>query len=398
MITVALFKKKNKENEEAAAASATQGFDYQTAALEALNAKLNGTLYDGCIIMPRGMTIDVKIGRIEERENVKSVQFLFLVSNDSFDEPIIDPVDAHGPTEQDVVNMAAEIFYGGLWHPIDQSMTKKNPIHIPVTFLGQHYDFDMYAHSIVRIGAEQQKEPTMLVGIIGNEVPKYLGSKKYYWIRIFLAKQGDRQIIEARVNGSVCNELAKPLKEYVDSWEKTDSFRCEKQFAIFVNRADDECPFKKEDVVNAANFALEKMVKISNPEEYQAFCKELDEFTGNKDMATEIRIFIPEIFAKLTLGYEEGDSLFLLTGDPNSDEGGNRLEFRKTQLRSYFYIQQTILEYLNTRPPQEDVQRIVFNSVAFRELRKAKEAGHEPKDLYVPGTAYKVGNPDYKVW
>ena len=56
----------------------------------------------------------------------------------------------------------------------------------------------------------------MLVGIIGNEVPKYLGSKKYYWIRIFLAKQGDRQIIEARVNGSVCNELAKPLKEYVD--------------------------------------------------------------------------------------------------------------------------------------------------------------------------------------
>ena len=337
MITVALFKKKNKGNEEAAAASATQGFDYQTAALEALNAKLNGTLYDGCIIMPRGMTIDVKIGRIEERENVKSVQFLFLVSNDSFDEPIIDPVDAHGPTEQDVVNMAAEIFYGGLWHPIDQSMTKKNPIHIPVTFLGQHYDFDMYAHSIVRIGAEQQKEPTMLVGIIGNEVPKYLGSKKYYWIRIFLAKQGDRQIIEARVNGSVCNELAKPLKEYVDSWEKTDSFRCEKQFAIFVNRADDECPFKKEDVVNAANFALEKMVKISNPEEYQAFCKELDEFTGNKDMATEIRIFIPEIFAKLTLGYEEGDSLFLLTGDPNSDEGNSRLEFRKTQLRSYYY-------------------------------------------------------------
>ena len=57
-----------------------------------------------------------------------------------------------------------------------------------------------------------------------------------------------------------------------------------------------------------------------------------------------------------------------------------------------------ILEYLNTRPPQEDVQRIVFNSVAFRELRKAKEQGHEPKDLYVPGTAYKIAEPNYKVW
>lgn len=394
---MALFKKKNKGNEEAAA-SAEQGFDYQAAALEALNAKLNGTLYDGCIIMPRGITIDVKIGKKEERENIKSVQFMFLVSSDSFDEPIIDPIDAHGPSDQEVVNMAVEIFYGGLWHPIDQSLFKKNPVHVPVTFLGQHYDFDMYAHSIVRIGVEHNNDPKMLIAYIDNEIPKYLGSKKYYWIRIFLAKQGDRQIVEARVNGSVCYELAKPLTEYVNTWEKTDSFRCEKQFAIFVNRAEDECPFKKEQVVEGAKFALERMVKISNPEEYQAFCKDLDEFTGNKDMATELRIFIPEIFAKLTLGYEEGDSLFLLTGDPNSEEGGNRLEFRKTQLRSYFYIQQTILEYLGTRPPQEDVQRIVFNSVAFRELRKAKEQGHEPKDLYVPGTAYRIGNPDYKVW
>lgn len=394
---MALFKKKNKGNEEAAA-SAEQGFDYQAAALEALNAKLNGTLYDGCIIMPRGITIDVKIGKKEERENIKSVQFMFLVSSDSFDEPIIDPIDAHGPSDQEVVNMAVEIFSGGLWHPIDQSLFKKNPVHVPVTFLGQHYDFDMYAHSIVRIGVEHNNDPKMLIAYIANEIPKYLGSKKYYWIRIFLAKQGDRQIVEARVNGSVCYELAKPLTEYVNTWEKTDSFRCEKQFAIFVNRAEDECPFKKEQVVEGAKFALERMVKISNPEEYQAFCKDLDEFTGNKDMATELRIFIPEIFAKLTLGYEEGDSLFLLTGDPNSEEGGNRLEFRKTQLRSYFYIQQTILEYLGTRPPQEDVQRIVFNSVAFRELRKAKEQGHEPKDLYVPGTAYRIGNPDYKVW
>jgi hypothetical protein len=238
----------------------------------------------------------------------------------------------------------------------------------------------------------------MLIGLLGNEIPKYLGSKKYYWVRIYMAKHKDKEIIEVRVNGSVCNELTKPLKPYIDSWDASQRFICEKQYAIFVQRGEDGCPFKKEDVVNAGKFALEKMVKIQNPEEYQAFANELEEFTGNKDLATEVRIFIPEIFAKLTLGYEEGDSLFLITGDPNSDNGENKIEFRKTQLRSYFYLQQVILEYLNTRPPQEDVQHIVFNSVAFRELRKAKEQGHEPKDLYVPGTAYKVGNPDYRVW
>ena len=394
---MALFKKKNKENEEAAAVVEKE-FDYTDAVLKALNAKLNGTLYDGCIIMPRGYTIDVNLGRRDEKEGIKLLQFIFIVSNDAFDEPLIDPVDAQGMTDEEVVNMAVEIFYGGVWHPLDQSMFKKNPIHVPVTFLGQHYDFDMYAHSIVRIGADQGKQPTMLIGLLGNEIPKYLGSKKYYWVRIYMAKHKDKEIIEVRVNGSVCSELAKPLKPYIDSWDASQRFICEKQYAIFVQRGEDDCPFKKEDVVSAGKFALEKMVKIQNPEEYQAFANELEEFTGNKDLATEVRIFIPEIFAKLTLGYEEGDSLFLITGDPNAEGGENKIEFRKTQLRSYFYLQQVILEYLNTRPPQEDVQHIVFNSVAFRELRKAKEQGHEPKDLYVPGTAYKVGNPDYRVW
>ena len=287
--------------------------------------------------------------------------------------------------------MAVEIFCGGLWHPLDQSMFKKNPIHVPVTYLNQHYDFDLYAQSIVRIGQPADK-PTMLLAMIQNEVPKYLGSKKYYWFRIYLAKHKERQIIEVRVNGSVCGELEKFFQPYLDSWDASSSFICEKQYGIFVQREDDKCPFNKETVVKTAKAALEKMVKTTNMDEYKQMAVELDEIAGDKNVAAEVRIFIPEILAKFTLGYKEGDSLFLLDGD-------NRIEFKKTQLRSYFYIQQVILEYLNTRPPQEDVQRIVFNSVAFRELRKVnKESGHEPKDLFVPGTAYKIANENYKVW
>ena len=218
--------------------------------------------------MPRGFTIDVKIGRRDEKDGIKLVQVVFLVSHDDFDEPIIDPVDAQGKDEAEAVHMAVEIFYGGLWHPLDQSMFKKNPIHVPVTFLGQHYTYDMYAQSIVRIGV-QDKEPTMLVGFLQNEIPKYLGSKKYYWLRIYLAKHKDRQIIEVRVNGSVCNELAKPLKPYVDAWDASEHFICEKQYAIFVQRGDDPCPYKKEVYTNAAKFAIENMVKIKNREEYQ---------------------------------------------------------------------------------------------------------------------------------
>ena len=400
-----LFKKKNNQKEEAAAAAATAADPREgikKLVLDELNAKLNGTLYDDCVIMPKGFTIDVQIGRLVETDGIKVLQTIFIVRHDDFDEPLIEPVDSQGTTDEEAAKMAVEIFHGGVWHPIDQSCSKKNPQHLSINYLRQHYEFDMYCQSVVRIGVKD-KEPTMLVNFIRNEIPKYIGSKKYYWLRIYLAKYKEKQIIEVRLNGSVLMELPKYFKEYVEKeMNGKETFVSEKQYAIFVQTEDDQCPFKKELVMSAAKETIEAMTKITSREEYMEMSKKLEELTeGNKDLAAEIRVFIPEIFAKLTLGYREGDSLFLLEGEGDEQQS---IEFKKTQLRSYFYLQQAILEYLSTRPSQDDVSRIVTNSVAFRELRKALEAAKEdgkeikPEDLYVPGTSYKIGHEGYRVW
>lgn len=381
-----LFKKKNQQTD-----NENKGLDLKQKVLNALNAKLQGTLYDECVIMPRGYTIDVQIGRCEKNEDIHIIQVIFIVRHDDFDEPIIDPVDAQAKSEEEAAAMSVDIFYGGLWHPLNQSMTKKNPIHVSVNYLLQHYDFDMYAQSIVRIGAKPTSEPTMLINFIKSEIPKYLGSKKYYWARIFLTKINDKKIVEVRINGTVCGELSKLLTSYVDSWDKDAPFICEKQYAIFVQREDDKCPFTKEIIVKAAKRAIELMQTCNSKEDYVAMMNEIESLAGDKALAAEIRVFIPEILAKLTLGYHEGDSLFLI-------EDGSRIEFKKTQLRSYFYIQQVVLEFLQTRPEQDNVMRIVANSVAFREMKKAKEAGHEPSELYVAGTSYKMNIENYKVW
>ncbi len=386
---MALFKKKNQQAEPEEKNPAKE---IKTKVLECLNEKLKGNLYDDCVIMPRGYTIDVQIGRSEEQNGVKLVHVIFIVKNDDFDEPLIDPVDAQGTTDDEAVKMAVEIFYGGVWHPIDQSLSKKNPIHISVNYLRQHYDFDMYAQSIVRIGIKE-KQPVMLMNYIKSEIPKYLGSKKYYWVRVYLSKYKDRKIVEVRVNGSVCAELSRFYQAYVDAWNSADTFMSEKQYAIFVQREDDQAPevYKKEHIVDCARKCIEMMENCNSRDEYMELVKNLEEVVGDKNLASEIRIFIPEILAKLTLGYTEGDSLFLI-------EGESQIEFKKTQLRSYFYLQQVLLEYLSKKPEQERVMKIVTNSVAFRELKKAHEQGHEPKELFVPGTSYRVGNDDYKVW
>ena len=386
---MSLFKKKNQQAEPE---EKNPVKEIKTKVLECLNEKLNGNLYDECVIMPRGYTIDVQIGRREEKDGIKLLQVVFIVRNDEFDEPLLDPVDAQGTTDDDAAKMAVEIFYGGVWHPIDQSLSKKNPIHISVNYLRQHYDFDMYSQSVVRIGIKD-KQPVMLMNYIKSEIPKYLGSKKYYWVRVYLSKYKDRKIVEVRVNGSVCMELSRFYQAYVDAWNSNDSFMSEKQYAIFVQREDDKCPevYKKEHIVDCAKQCIEMMENCNSREEYMELVNKLEEIVGDKNLASEIRIFIPEIFAKLTLGYREGDSLFLIEGEAN-------IEFKKTQLRSYFYLQQVVLEYLSKKPAQERVTKIVTNSVAFRELKKAHEQGHEPQDLFIPGTSYRVGNDDYKVW
>jgi hypothetical protein len=410
---MALFKKKNQQAE--AEEQKDPKLEVKKAVLEVLNTKLKGTLYDDCVILPKGYTIDVQIGRQQEAEGIKMLQVVFIIKNDDFDEALIEPVDSQGKSEEEAVQMAVDIFYGAVWHPLEQAMSKKNPVHISVDYLRQHYDFDMYCQSVVRIGIKD-KQPTMLLNYIKTDIPKYLGSKKYYWIRVYLAKYQEKQVCEVRINGSVCTELSKRFQPYIDGWDAEENFMSEKQYGIIVQREEDQCPFKKDIVMETAHECIDEMVKITNRDEYIAMSKKLEDgvieklkedhdadqaVTLGKSIAAEIRIFIPEILAKLTLGYTEGDSLFLLEGEGENQQS---IEFKKTQLRSYFYLQQAVLEYLSTQPPQEDVTRIVTNSVAFREMRKVLDQVKEqnkkinPSDLFVPGTSYRIGVDGYKVW
>lgn len=126
---MAFFKKKNKqtdiqEEKDPKIVLNEKNEKIKADVLNALNEKLNGTLYDNCIIMPKGFTIDVQIGRTEERDEIKLAQVVFIVKNDDFDEPLIDPVDAQGKSYEEAAKMAADIFYAGVWHPLEQSMTK----------------------------------------------------------------------------------------------------------------------------------------------------------------------------------------------------------------------------------------------------------------------------------
>ena len=99
-----LFKKKNNQKEENTTVADPRA-EIKQMVLKALNAKLNGTLYDDCVIMPKGFTIDVQIGRMEETDGIKILQTIFIITNDEFDEPLIEPVDSQGKDDEEAANM-----------------------------------------------------------------------------------------------------------------------------------------------------------------------------------------------------------------------------------------------------------------------------------------------------
>ena len=367
---------------------------------DALREKLGGKLEGDTIVMPGGFGVKAWFQEVKEDKGVKIVMVVFTVYHNDFDEPIIEPTEGQGKTLKEAVDIAVEIFHAVLWRAIEQADEHSEPVHMPVELFGEHYDFDMYCKNLVRIGATD-KEPVSLVQFIVNEIPKYLGSKKYYWLRIYLAKYKEDSRIEIRLNGSVCVELPKYFREYVDKeMDGSDHYVCERQYAIFVQREDDKCPFSKDLVMDIAAETIDRMADIQDAEDYEGMIKKAELMAGdNKNLATEIRILIPEIFAKLTLGTREGDSLFLVAPD-----GESSTEFKKSQLRSYFYVQQAVLMYFKTKPDKEKVQRIIANSASYkaynRAMEKAKQEGEDLKaeDLYVPGISYRIDPGNYKVW
>lgn len=387
--------------------------------LEKLNEKIGGTVYDNAILIPRfGYTIDIQVVKNEENNGIYNLQTIFIIRNDYLkdkDEPIIEPIASQGKDFDSALKMLIESFEALIWRPMKMMFDKGKAFPISSNYLGQHYDYDLYVNSVVLMG-DPERKPAMLIYYIKDVLSSFLGSKKYYWVRIFLARQGTKgtenykQNIEVRVNGVVCPSLSKRFQPYVDSWKDQDIAVVEKQFAFIVNREEEDlCPFTKEQVVEYTRKTLPLMENCKSAEEAVEMKKQMDEFIGNPALSAEIRIFIPEILAKLTLGYNEGDDLFLLQPNPEGDDAEQKkvpVRFRKTQLRSYYYIQQVLIDYLSrTKPEKEKVQNIVFNSVTFRELRKHigqpnEKLGRpvEAKDLFIPGTAYNINLDNYKVW
>lgn len=387
--------------------------------LEKLNEKIGGTVYDNAILIPRfGYTIDIQVVKNEENNGIYNLQTIFIIRNDYLkdkDEPIIEPIASQGKDFDSALKMLIESFEALIWRPMKMMFDKGKALPISSNYLGQHYDYDLYVNSVVLMG-DPERKPAMLIYYIKDVLSSFLGSKKYYWVRIFLARQGTKgtenykQNIEVRVNGVVCPSLSKRFQPYVDSWKDQDIAVVEKQFAFIVNKEEEDlCPFTKEQVVEYTRKTLPLMENCKSAEEAVEMKKQMDEFIGNPALSAEIRIFIPEILAKLTLGYNEGDDLFLLQPNPEGDDAEQKkvpVRFRKTQLRSYYYIQQVLIDYLSrTKPEKEKVQNIVFNSVTFRELRKHigqpnEKLGRpvEAKDLFIPGTAYNINLDNYKVW
>lgn len=332
---------------------------------------------------------------LNEQKNYKTlVEAAFAVHNPLFDEDIIESVVGVGKDLEQALNQAAENFYNTVWCSFLAFLSKKYDSEISADMLGVTKKYNVLQCQTIRIGKKNEKS-VPLCELVKPILHKYIGKKPVYWIKLFVSRNGDDMITEARVNGALFPSLAEPLAQYVKLWGKTDGLIAEKEF-FFVSEEEEEtlCDYDRKHVFDCVNKIIPLFIACDTPDKYKGIFSKIRDITGNINLAAELYTFIPEITCRFAVGFKEGDSLVIMRGKEGTL---NPVEVKKSQIRSYGYAEKAVMEYLVYRKPsQDEVLRIINVSATYNAIGEALNNGSKLEDLYIPNVAFHVAD-DYVI-
>ena len=321
-----------------------------------------------------------------------NVQLLLVAQHPFFDEDLVESVSGVGETPDDAIRKAASnaaamlpFILSPFDHPGSEILT--------TTIMGQTYRFHA-PEKVVTLHAGEGA-PSDLWGLLKDSIPNYLGTKRVYWVRAFSAMVGDVPSCEVRINGSVCADLGDILLEDAVANRADRKFTVSKTLVLLIQ--DEEtyvpCPFTKQEVGEAAFRAFRLFQNIRDEATSRKVQQQIVESVTPHSLGVELMCFLPEITAQQVVRFRDSDCVI-----PVINRGKPEHELRKTQVRSYGYIEDAVFQYLHKQNPSEDeVRQILAVSGKFHTLSEALENGLKLEDLRLSQLVYFV-DENYKVW
>ncbi len=366
------------------------------AIIDEVSAFADAEISGNDILFPKyELTLNCTVQKIDELKNCYSADIFFYLSHPLFDEPLCEFASAIGSDVKQAITNASVQFIKVVLTGVFSTFETGKGLEIKTDFAGKARTFSSsFRHPILISGTKENKDFDMLA-LFTDELSRYFGSKKAYWVSLFAMCSNGKVNCDVRINGTAMTDLSYKLYLMANNWKNKNVFHYQKQFALFLSddrTVDDSLPSAKE-IIGLTKKALDvfatpddEYVESDIHSELSVLCR------GNKDLAAELEVLVPEFYLIKMMQIRLGDSVKLKLNDSVIELG-----FKRTQLRKLGYVEQGVMQYLeeNELSPEESF-RILVRSSFYDSVGDAIDKGIDTKQIYIKELLFNVPD-DYEL-
>ncbi|MBR1529838.1 MAG: hypothetical protein IJ642_11125 [Oscillospiraceae bacterium] len=347
------------------------------------------TLHD----IGHALRISLELGQVSSHEKYFSTQLLLILKHEWFDEDLVQVFAGTGRSLEEAMKTCVSEMIESVLKPVLHTLEKQDDEIIISEIIHEKYKFHVPEEKIILHRGEGKA--VNLWNIVKEKMPEYLGTKRVYWINLFSADMGNKQVCEAKINGTVYPDLTDLL--YQEIFSRTERQKnINKLFLLLIQDQEtyQPCPFTKQNVGDLTFLALDKMTDITDETSRQKAYQEIHRFCPDYSIAVELVAFLPEIVAQTVVNFRDNDALI-----PVFDYGKPEFELKKSQVRSYGYMTDAVEQYFRKyNPSQEEVYNLLRSSGKFETVSRAiQDENIKIEELRLSQLVYFV-NQNYHVW
>ena len=313
-----------------------------------------------------------------------------VLEHPDFFGPLVESTAGAAEDDRDKAQFAARQILDSVLEALLPALRGEGTQTAPVTLWGRHHRFRASASGVLLMNAHRPPEGQDLWSRMEQAVLACLGTKKVYWVKLYLANLGDDTSCEVRINGWVVPELTEQLTAIARDWPlEGKAMKSAKQYIVLVREGGEDCPYTWEEAKSLTRQAI-GLFEGGTP--YDEIPGRLGACTSVPALAEDVFGFMPELMTATLLPGVRSTSQFTL-----HPQGKEPVSLWFTQCRAWAAVYAAIQDHLDEdRPSREQLMTIVGTSAMSHVLSNALNGGSKMEDL-VLSQAFRVSE-HYQLW
>lgn len=292
-----------------------------------------------------------------------------------------------GITIDEAIKNSVTNFLIGPFYCIRNLIESKYSESFETNFFGQKKEWVLFESPIQGI---VNNENINIWKHIGKKIKDRLGNKSIYCIKIYtsLFSNGDINS-ECYINGIYNDDIAECISRYIENLQFNSSTLSLKQYFLIKQDIEtySEYEFSEEEIKEFTRKSLKILGKCNTDEKRENLYSDIYNIIGNRNLAYEIKRFIPEIICELVFkNINYTDSITIIKENDNEIYQGY-----KNQFTNYYWIyNETAYSYYNNHLLDEEIKTIMLLSSSYEIIDNTLNNGIEIQNIQKVGMTFYV--------